>query len=124
MLEKLLFNVLGSSSNFKIISLKLSSFRLIEKISNSSKNSLFYVTISNEFTYWNFGAKTTKIEIVYRGELTLDKVTKYFDFEPIVISLNSVICPRTIDVEITITDSRINSSEWGLYATITWTLEE
>lgn len=51
-------------------------------------------------------------------------MTKSFDFEPIVISLNSIICPRTIDVEITITDSRINSSEWELYATITWTLEE
>lgn len=51
-------------------------------------------------------------------------MTKYFDFETIVISLNSVICPRTIDVEITITDFRINSSEWELYATVTWTLEE
>lgn len=38
-------------------------------------------------------------------------MTKSFDFEPIVISLNSIIYPRTIDVEITITDSRINSSD-------------
>lgn len=51
-------------------------------------------------------------------------MTKSFDFEPIVISLNSIIYPRTIDVEITITDPRINSSEWELCETITWTLEE
>lgn len=61
---------------------------------------------------------TKEVEIAYSGELTLDKVTKSFDFEPIAISLNPIICPRLTDVEITITDSRINSSEWKLYATI------
>lgn len=61
---------------------------------------------------------TKQIQIVYSGELTLDSVTKYFRFEPIAIQENPTLCPRLTDVVITITDSRVNSSNWNLYATI------
>ena len=61
---------------------------------------------------------TKQIQIVYSGELTLDSATKYFRFEPIAIQENPTLCPRLTDVVITITDSRVNSSNWNLYATI------
>lgn len=61
---------------------------------------------------------TKQIQIVYSGELTFDSATKYFRFEPIAIQENPTLCPRLTDVVITITDSRVNSSNWNLYATI------
>ena len=62
-------------------------------------------------------------EIVYSGELTLDTVTKYFEFKLSSISGNPLLYPRLNDLIITVTDSRVNSSPWRLYATINHDLE-
>lgn len=63
------------------------------------------------------------VEIVYSGELTLDTVTKYFEFKLSPISNNPLLYPRLNDLIITVTDSRVNSSPWRLYATINHDLE-
>lgn len=63
------------------------------------------------------------IEIVYSGELTLDTATKYFEFKLSPISNNPLLYPRLNDLIITVTDSRVDSSPWKLYATINHDLE-
>lgn len=63
------------------------------------------------------------VEIVYSGELTLDTATKYFEFKLSPISDNPLLYPRLNDLIITVTDSRVNSSPWRLYATINHDLE-
>lgn len=63
------------------------------------------------------------VEIVYSGELTLDTATKYFQFKLSPISDNPLLYPRLNDLIITVTDSRVNSSPWKLYATINHDLE-
>lgn len=63
------------------------------------------------------------VEIVYSGELTLDTATKYFEFKLSPISDNPLLYPRLNDLIITVTDSRVNSSPWKLYATINHDLE-
>lgn len=66
---------------------------------------------------------TKQIEIVYSGELTLDSATKSFSFNVSPISTNPLLCPRLTNLEVVVTDSRINSSAWKLYATIDHQLE-
>ena len=66
---------------------------------------------------------TKQIEIVYSGELTLDSATKSFSFNVSPISTNPLLCPRLTNLEVVVTDSRINSSAWKLYATIDHELE-
>ncbi len=61
---------------------------------------------------------TKKIQIVYSGELVLSSATKDIKFDPTVLSTNPVICPRLADIDITVSDSRINSTNWKLYASI------
>ena len=63
------------------------------------------------------------VEIVYSGELTLDTATKYFEFKLSPISDNPLLYPRLNDLIITVTDSRVDSSSWKLYATINHDLE-
>lgn len=63
------------------------------------------------------------VEIVYSGELTLDTATKYFEFKLSPINDNPLLYPRLNDLIITITDSRVDSSSWKLYATINHDLE-
>lgn len=63
------------------------------------------------------------VEIVYSGELTLDTATKYFEFKLSPISNNPLLYPRINDLIITVTDSRVDSSPWKLYATINHDLE-
>lgn len=61
---------------------------------------------------------TKKVEIVYSGELIIDKVTKNFQFEIYAIKKSPIICPRLTDLSVVVIDSRINSSDWKLYASI------
>lgn len=63
------------------------------------------------------------VEIVYSGELTLDTATKYFEFKLSPINDNPLLYPRLNDLIITVTDSRVDSSSWKLYATINHDLE-
>lgn len=62
---------------------------------------------------------TTKvIEIVYSGELSLDSAPKYISFIPTAFQTNPVLCPKSTALNIIVTDSRVYSSNWKLYATI------
>ena len=63
------------------------------------------------------------VEIVYGGKLTLDTATKYFEFKLSHINDNPLLYPRLNDLIINVTDSRVNSSPWKLYATINHDLE-
>lgn len=61
---------------------------------------------------------TKEVEVVYSGELVLDDATKYITFEPIYIDEQLKLCPRINELEIKIIDSRVNSTNWKLYASI------
>lgn len=61
---------------------------------------------------------TKQIQIVYAGELVITSATETLNFKLIPINTNPIICPRESNIEIIITDSRANSSNWKLYATI------
>lgn len=61
---------------------------------------------------------TKQIQIVYAGELVITSATKTLNFKLTPINTNPIICPRESNIEIIITDSRVNSSNWKLYATI------
>ena len=78
----------------------------------------FIAKTYNDLLYY-----TMDIEIVYSGELTLNSATKYFSFKVYPIKDNPILCPRLTEVNIIVTDSRINSSDWKLYATINHDLE-
>ena len=55
--------------------------------------------------------------------MTLDSATKSFSFNVSPISTKPLLCPRLTNLEVVVTDSRINSSAWKLYATIDHQLE-
>lgn len=61
---------------------------------------------------------TKKVEIVYSGELIIDTATKQFQFNVYAINEEPILCPRLTDLCIVVVDSRINSSDWKLYASI------
>lgn len=73
--------------------------------------------------YENVIYYTKKIEIVYGGELKIESATKYFEFDLYAISKNPVICPKLNALVVNIVDSRINSSDWKLYASLNHDLE-
>ena len=73
----------------------------------------YNVKESNDLIY-----HTKKIQIVYSGELNLDSATSTIKFNLTPIKTNPILCPKTEPLLITVTDSRINSSNWKLYATI------
>ena len=66
---------------------------------------------------------TKQVEVVYNGELLLDSATKSFQFETYAINKNPVICPRLTNLSVRVIDSRINSSDWKLYAAINHEME-
>lgn len=76
-------------------------------------NITFYVKANNDVIYSN---KT--IQIVYPGELTLDSATKAITFKLSPIKNSPLLCPKTTDLTIVVTDSRVNSSNCKLYASI------
>lgn len=59
-----------------------------------------------------------QVEVIYSGELALSSATKHFQFNLYAIEKGPVICPRLTDLSVVVTDTRINSSEWKLYASI------
>lgn len=61
---------------------------------------------------------TKKIQIVYSGELVLDGASNIINFKLDPIKLDPILCPRNNELTITVTDSRINSSNWKLYASL------
>lgn len=57
---------------------------------------------------------TKVITIVYSGELVLDNATSVVSFklEPIINS--PIFCPRDNGLNVSVTDSRVNSTDWKL----------
>lgn len=74
-------------------------------------------------TYDNVIFVSKEIEIVYSGELTLSSATKHFEFELYAMKTSPVICPRLTELSIVVVDTRINSSNWKLYASINHEME-
>lgn len=78
-------------------------------------------------TIVNFNAKeynnilyyTKQVEVVYSGELAILNATTNFQFETYALNRNPLLCPRLNDLSITVLDSRIHSSNWKLFASIT-----
>lgn len=61
---------------------------------------------------------TKEIEIVFSGELILDSATKVISFTLDPIKKDPIICPRKDELDVIVTDSRVNSTNWKLYASI------
>ncbi len=61
---------------------------------------------------------TKTITIVYSGELIITSVPTTISFLPQVLSKDPLLCPRKENIPIVITDSRLNSTAWKLYAVI------
>lgn len=73
----------------------------------------YIANVKNSFIY-----ETRLVTVIYPGELSLSNAPSVIKFSTVPISVNPVICPRITDVTIKITDSRVESSNWKLYATI------
>lgn len=69
--------------------------------------------LSSSFIYG-----TRILKSPYDGELSLMDCTKSLTFSLVPISYNPVILPKSKDLVITVVDSRLNSSEWKLYANL------
>lgn len=59
---------------------------------------------------------TKKITIVYEREIITDEHTSLITFLLSPINLNPLICPKSDIINIEVIDSRINSTDWELYA--------
>ena len=73
----------------------------------------FYAKKYNDLLY-----HTKTIQIIYPGELVIDDATKMIVFELSPISLNPILCPKKESIIIHVTDTRVNSTNWRLYATL------
>lgn len=62
--------------------------------------------------------KTKKVTIVFSGELTIDSYPDVINFILKPVSTNPLLLAKSEDIVIKITDSRIDSSDWKLYASI------
>lgn len=61
---------------------------------------------------------TKKVVVVYSGDLIIESATEDIVFETNPISTNPVICPKLEDIVIVVSDTRIDSTSWKLYASI------
>lgn len=73
----------------------------------------FYAKKYNDLLY-----HTKTIQIIYPGELVIDDATKMIVFELSPISLTPILCPKKESIIIHVTDTRVNSTNWRLYATL------
>lgn len=62
--------------------------------------------------------KTKKVTIVYSGELTIDSYPDIINFILKPVSTDPLLLEKSEDIVIKITDSRIYSTDWKLYASI------
>lgn len=67
----------------------------------------------NSFIY-----ETREIQVKYSGELVLNNAPEKIQFKLSPISSLPILCPRLEDIKIIITDSRLESTNWKLYAKI------
>ena len=68
--------------------------------------------------------KTKKVTIVFSGELTIDSYPSIINFILEPVSTNPLLLAKSEDIVIKITDSRVNSSDWKLYASISNDLKD
>ncbi len=73
----------------------------------------FNVKMRNDVIY-----HTKVIQIVYSGELFIDNASSIINFKLDPISTNPIICPREGELVVKVTDSRVNSTDWKLYAKV------
>lgn len=81
-------------------------------------NIAYIANVKNSFIYHD-----KVIEIVYAGELTLDNAPANITFETLPFSTDPILCSSKDKILITVTDSRIESSDWKLYVEINHDLE-
>lgn len=62
---------------------------------------------------------TKTVEIVYPGELTIENIPAIMCFDLTPISTSPLLCPKKEEINILVTDSRVNSTDWQLYVTVT-----
>lgn len=67
--------------------------------------------VANSFIYG-----TRIVTSPYNGELSLMDTTKIFNFSLVPISSNPIIFGKSESISLVVVDSRINSSEWKIYA--------
>lgn len=67
--------------------------------------------------------QTKKNQIIYSGELIIDKASSQVKFKLEPINNNPILCPRENELEVIIIDTRITSTNWKLYATATESLK-
>lgn len=70
----------------------------------------FIVKEENSIIYSN-----KSVTIIYRGELGIVSAPEVVEFSLLPISLEPIICPKTLDVLISVSDSRVNSTDWKLF---------
>ena len=91
---------------------------VIDKVLSEGTEIVYLANVRNSFIY---SSKT--IYIVYAGELTLDSVPVNIEFLVVPFSTNPILCSSKEKIVITVTDSRITSSDWKLYASVNHDLE-
>lgn len=67
---------------------------------------------------------TKKVTIIYSGDLTIDTYPEKIEFILSRINNNNILLSKNEDIIIKITDSRIDSTDWKLYASINHDLED
>lgn len=70
--------------------------------------------ISNVASSFVYGTRI--VTSPYNGELSLMDTTKIFNFSLVPISSNPIIFGKSESISLVVVDSRINSSEWKIYA--------
>lgn len=78
----------------------------------------YLANVKNSFIY-----QIKEIEIIYAGELVLNNAPENIEFDLNPFSTNPILCPSKEKISLTITDTRIESSNWKLYANIDHDLE-
>lgn len=73
----------------------------------------FLSNLKNSFIY-----QTKTVQVVYPGELTLTEAPTTISFQTKPYSTNPILCARQNPFLIKVTDTRINSTNWKLYAVL------
>lgn len=72
--------------------------------------------LANAPSHFIYQIKT--ITVIYSGELTVDSAPKTIQFQMVPFSTSPVLCARSAEIPIQVTDTRIYSSNWTLLAAI------
>ena len=78
----------------------------------------FNIKKSNDLIY-----HTKIIQIVFSGELVLESATSSISFDLVPISVSPIICPKLTELDVNVVDTRINSTNWKLYASVSQDLK-